>query len=90
MAKAGWMIERFGHYSNRGRRKIASLIRRADHLKARIINSPNKDLTFDKQELAALDWALQQLEALDEARLPSDMGRCSAATLHAEVRERQR
>jgi hypothetical protein len=38
-------------------RYIAILEKRADHLEKRI-NSSDRDLSYDKAELAALDWAV--------------------------------
>lgn len=39
-------------------RVYAALSRRADHLGARIANNPDKDLSYDKAELAALCYVL--------------------------------
>lgn len=44
----------------RERRHVKMLMRRRDHLKARVASS-SKDLTWDKQEIAALDWAIRNL-----------------------------
>jgi hypothetical protein len=57
MATAENMPE-FAHFSNKGRRRIAALQRRAAHLEARIATTNVLDLSWDKQELAALKWAL--------------------------------
>ena len=43
------------------RDRLKTLSRRADHLAKRIAESP-LDLTYDKAELAALQWAIEQLE----------------------------
>lgn len=40
--------------------KMDALIRRKNHLMERVSES-DKDLTFDKRELAALIWAINEL-----------------------------
>ena len=47
--------------AERLRERLKTLTRRADHLAKRIAESP-LDLTYDKAELAALRWAIQELE----------------------------
>jgi len=41
---------------------IAALVRRADYLAGRISGSRTIDLSYDKAELAALRWAVDQLK----------------------------
>lgn len=48
----------YGHLTNRERRYVTALQRRAEHLQARIDSSLLRDLTYDKHEIAALSWAL--------------------------------
>lgn len=48
----------YGHLTNRQRRYVSALQRRAEHLRARIESNLLKDLTYDKHELNALTWAL--------------------------------
>jgi hypothetical protein len=50
----------YNHLTKDERRHIATLTRRSDHLARRIVMS-DKDLTFDRAERAALDWAISQL-----------------------------
>lgn len=46
--------------ANKYDRKCAqTLTRRMNHLRARIANNSNRDLSYDKAELAALEWALR-------------------------------
>jgi len=45
------------------KRRIEALQKRADHLAARIASSEKLELTFDKQELGALKWAIRELSA---------------------------
>ena len=45
------------------KRKMEALRRRADHLAARIASSELRDLSYDKQELSALQHALALIEA---------------------------
>ena len=41
--------------------RLKTLLRRADHLEKRIAESP-LDLSYDNAELAALRWAVEELE----------------------------
>jgi hypothetical protein len=55
--------------SRRGRskRRLAALKKRAEFLEKRIQESPF-DLSFDKQELSALRWAIFVLQGISRAR----------------------
>lgn len=53
------------------RKYLNSLNRRAEHLERRIQES-TKDLTYDRQELAALKWAIRSLTPAD-VKLPSNL-----------------
>lgn len=48
-------------YSSREAKKIKCLIKRVNYLEGRIQNS-NRDLSFDKQEMAALVWVLEEID----------------------------
>lgn len=48
----------YGHLTNRERRYVGALQRRAEHLQARIKDSLLRHLTYDKHEHSALTWAL--------------------------------
>lgn len=48
-------------FSSKEKRKIKSLMRRAEHLERRISDSRDKELSYDKQELAALIWVMDQI-----------------------------
>ena len=57
--------------SGKRERRIAALLRRADHLEARIAAAaPEKQLTYDVREAHALRWAIHELEAIHQ-RSPS-------------------
>lgn len=43
------------------RKHLEILQRRMHHLTKRIEGTPNKDLSFDKQELSALRWVLERV-----------------------------
>lgn len=45
----------------RERKHIEILQRRMYYLSKRVNNTPEKDLSFDKQELAALRWAIEKV-----------------------------
>lgn len=45
----------------RERKHVEILQRRMHHLSKRVSNAPEKDLSFDKQELAALRWAVERV-----------------------------
>lgn len=49
---------------------IAILEKRGNHLEDRINNSP-RDLSYDKAELAALDWAIDKLTGADQEEIPT-------------------
>lgn len=64
-------IEDFdGRFNSKNRRRIEALIRRADFLRARI-SAESKDLTFDRQELSALEWAIDQLHRYSVRSVPT-------------------
>ena len=44
------------------RRKIEVLEKRRDHLAERIASNPYKNLSYDKAELGALNWVLNELK----------------------------
>jgi hypothetical protein len=48
-------------YSSREIKKIKCLIKRINYLEVRIGNS-DRDLTYDRQELAALVWVLMEID----------------------------
>lgn len=48
----------YGHLTNRERRYVEALQRRAGHLHARIEANLLKDLTYDRHEHNAITWAL--------------------------------
>jgi hypothetical protein len=48
-------------YSSREIKKIKCLIKRANYLEERIENS-DKELSYDKQEMAALVWVLHEID----------------------------
>jgi len=48
-------------FSSKEKRKIKSLLRRAEHLNNRIQDNPDKELSYDKQELGALVWVLGEI-----------------------------
>jgi hypothetical protein len=48
-------------YSSREIKKIKCIIKRVNYLEARILNS-ERDLSYDKQELAALVWVLEEID----------------------------
>jgi len=50
--------EVYGHLTNRERRYVTALQRRSQHLASRIEVAMTVDLTYDKQERAAIQWAL--------------------------------
>lgn len=54
--------------SSKGRKKIAILQKRADFLAQRVSDAESKgrDLSFDKQEHAAINWAIARIIALEE------------------------
>jgi len=54
-------IEDFdGRLGSKNRRRVEALIRRADFLRARV-SADNRELSFDRQELSALEWAIDQI-----------------------------
>jgi hypothetical protein len=48
---------------SKARERIKALDRRCDFLAIRVAGS-DKDLSFDKQELSALRWAIRELTAI--------------------------
>jgi hypothetical protein len=52
--------ERLPISGKKGSEKLNRLCRRAEHLRRRI-DSVNQDLSYDKAELAALEWAIKQI-----------------------------
>jgi hypothetical protein len=48
----------YGHYPKVERQRIAALIRRAQHLRERVEQQSTRDLSWDRGELAALQWVL--------------------------------
>ena len=40
---------------------VIRLTRRANHLRDRIAKMPERDLSWDKSELSALDWVIRRL-----------------------------
>ena len=62
----------YGHLTNRQRRYVSALQRRAQHLQTRIEDNLLKDLTYDKHELSALTWALSMIAnaSKDEHGIP--------------------
>jgi hypothetical protein len=54
-------IEDFdGRLGSKNRRRVDALIRRADFLRSRV-SADNRELSFDRQELSALEWAIDQI-----------------------------
>lgn len=49
--------------------KLQILRNRAAYLQQRILDNDRKHLSFDVQEMAALDWAISVLEALVPCRV---------------------
>ncbi len=48
--------------NSKERERIATLRKRMAHLEDRIARDPQKDLSYDKQELSALKWATDFIE----------------------------
>ena len=45
----------------KGSERLGRLVRRVEFLKTRIAQSPGKDLGYDKAELSALEWTVEQI-----------------------------
>lgn len=51
----------------KGLDRLNRLKRRRDWLHNRIVSEPEKDLSFDKSELSALEWAIEVIEEAGNA-----------------------
>ena len=49
-----------GRLGSKNKRRIDALIRRADFLRARV-SADSRELSFDRHELSALEWAIDQI-----------------------------
>jgi hypothetical protein len=75
----------YSHYNAKERRKIACLQRRADWIRQRI--AIGGDFTYDRQELAALEWVLGKLAVASVVHTtihPDCMDGCDAERIGGE------
>lgn len=59
-------LDGFDHLSNADKRCVLALKKRREHLVASV-EASDKDLTYDKQEAAALTWAIRYIERVGDA-----------------------
>lgn len=53
---------------NSNKQKVIQLTRRRDHLIKRVAASEGRDLTYDKQEISALNFALECIEKCEKLK----------------------
>lgn len=56
------MEDEYRHLTHGERRRIQTLEKRRDHLAERIAQNPDRNLSYDRAELGALNWALQYIK----------------------------
>jgi hypothetical protein len=70
-------VRDYRHLTQKCRRHVATIEKRIRHLEGRVASS-DRDLTYDKQEITALKWALEYVSAHREPAVVWQPGRKAA------------